>query len=72
MKLVDLSRYGPVHRFAITMSTRRCAALSDGRRKGRKQLAEAVGIGEGSMRTIIEYLRDHGPHRGKADRDLDI
>ncbi len=59
MKLIDLSRYGPVHRFADYHVYKALAALSDGRRKGRKQLSQAVGIGEGSMRTIIEYLRDH-------------
>ncbi len=59
MKLIDLSRYGPVHRFADFHVYKALAALSDGRRKGRKQLSQAVGVGEGSMRTIIEYLRDH-------------
>ncbi|HSV41860.1 MAG TPA: DUF4443 domain-containing protein [Methanomassiliicoccales archaeon] len=59
MKLVDLSRYGPVHRFADHHVYKALSALSDGRRKGRKQLAESVGVGEGSMRTILEYLRDH-------------
>jgi hypothetical protein len=59
MKLIDLSRYGPVHRFADYHVYKALAALSDGRRKGRKQLSQAVGVGEGSMRTIIEYLRDH-------------
>jgi len=59
MKLIDLSRYGPVHRFADYHVYKTLAAISDGRRKGRKQLADAVGVGEGSMRTILEYLRDH-------------
>jgi hypothetical protein len=34
--------------------------LSDGRRKGRKLMAERIGVGEGSMRTIIDHLRDEG------------
>jgi hypothetical protein len=57
MKLVDLPRYGPVHRFGNHHVFRTLMVLSDQKRKGRKQMAEAVGIGEGSMRTIIEYLR---------------
>ncbi|MCE5296381.1 MAG: DUF4443 domain-containing protein [Euryarchaeota archaeon] len=59
MKLIDLSRYGPVHRFADYHVYKTLAAISDGRRKGRKQLSDAVGVGEGSMRTILEYLREH-------------
>ncbi|HEY3419880.1 MAG TPA: DUF4443 domain-containing protein [Methanomassiliicoccales archaeon] len=58
MKLVDLPRYGPVHRFADYHVFKTLSILSDGKRKGRKQLADMVNIGEGSMRTIIEYLRD--------------
>lgn len=57
MKLVDLPRYGPVHRFGNHHVYRTLMVLSDQKRKGRKQIADAVGIGEGSMRTIIEYLR---------------
>ncbi|HUT27746.1 MAG TPA: DUF4443 domain-containing protein [Methanomassiliicoccales archaeon] len=57
MKLVDLPRYGPVHRFGNHHVYRTLMALSDQKRKGRKHIADAVGIGEGSMRTIIEYLR---------------
>ncbi len=57
MKLVDLPRYGPVHRFGNHHVYRTLMALSDQKRKGRKQIADTVGIGEGSIRTIIEYLR---------------
>jgi len=57
MKLVDLPRYGPLHRFGNHHVYRTLMVLSDQKRKGRKQIADAVGIGEGSMRTIIEYLR---------------
>ncbi|MBQ8179617.1 MAG: hypothetical protein IJ026_04130 [Candidatus Methanomethylophilaceae archaeon] len=32
--------------------------LSDGRRMGRKRLAEEVGVGEGSMRRIIDTLKE--------------
>lgn len=60
MKLVDLPKYGPVHRFADYHVYRTLLFLLDGRRKGRRQLADAVNVGEGSMRTIVEYLRDRG------------
>jgi hypothetical protein len=59
MKLVDLSRYGPMHRFSDFHVYNALAFISDGRRKGRKNIAEAIGVGEGSMRTILEFLRDH-------------
>ncbi|MBO4502409.1 MAG: hypothetical protein J5707_01975 [Candidatus Methanomethylophilus sp.] len=32
--------------------------LADGKRLGRKKLAELVGVGEGSMRRILEKFRD--------------
>lgn len=60
MKLVDLPRFGPVHRFGNQHVYRTLRVLSDQKRKGRKQIADAIGIGEGSMRTIIEYLRGLG------------
>ncbi|MEM0449458.1 MAG: DUF4443 domain-containing protein [Methanomassiliicoccales archaeon] len=60
MKFVDLPKYGPVHRFADYHVYRTLLILMDGRRKGRKQLADSVKVGEGSMRTIIDYLRDRG------------
>ena len=60
MKLLDLPKYGPVHRFADYHVYRTLLLLSDGRRRGRKSLADSVNIGEGSMRTIIEFLREKG------------
>ncbi len=36
------------------------SVLTDGRRKGRKQLADRIGVGEGSMRTIVDHLREEG------------
>jgi predicted transcriptional regulator len=60
MKILDLPKYGPVHRFADYHVYRTLLMLSDGRRRGRKSLAETVNVGEGSMRTIIEFLRDKG------------
>jgi hypothetical protein len=58
MKFVELPRYGPVHRFSDFHVYKALHALEDGKRRGRKQLADSVGLGEGSMRTIVEYLRD--------------
>jgi len=58
MKLVDLAKYGPLHRFADYHVYRTLLLLSDGKRRGRRQLADSVNVGEGSMRTIVEYLRD--------------
>jgi hypothetical protein len=60
MKILDLPKYGPVHRFADYHVYRTLLMLSDGRRRGRKSLADTVNVGEGSMRTIIEFLRDKG------------
>jgi hypothetical protein len=58
MKFVELPRYGPVHRFSDYHVYKALHALEDGKRRGRKALADSLGLGEGSMRTIIEYLRD--------------
>jgi hypothetical protein len=60
MKLLDLPKYGPVHRFADYHVYRTLLLLSDARRRGRKQLADAINVGEGSMRTIVEFLREKG------------
>lgn len=60
MKILDLPKYGPVHRFADYHVYRTLLLLSDGRRRGRKPLADAVNVGEGSMRTIVEFLREKG------------
>lgn len=60
MRLVDLPKYGPVHRFADYHVYRVLSILSDRKRRGRKLLAELVGVGEGSMRTIIDWMRDKG------------
>jgi hypothetical protein len=60
MKILDLPKYGPVHRFADYHVYRTLLLLSDGRRRGRKSLADAVTVGEGSMRTIVEFLREKG------------
>jgi len=57
MRLIDLPRYGPVHRFGDYHVYRALIQLSDGRRKGRNALAESIGVGEGSIRTILKFLR---------------
>lgn len=60
MRILDLPKYGPVHRFADYHVYRTLLLLSDGRRRGRKPLADAVNVGEGSMRTIVVFLREKG------------
>ena len=46
MKITDASVYWALY------------VLSDGKRMGRKRLSEEIGVGEGSMRRIIETLRE--------------
>lgn len=60
MKLVNLPKYGPLHRFADYHVYRVLRILSDRKRRGRKQLAVLVGVGEGSMRTILDWMREKG------------
>lgn len=60
MRLIDRPKYGPLHRFSDYHVYKTLSLLSDGRRKGRKQVADRIGVGEGSMRTIVDYLRDEG------------
>lgn len=58
MKIIDVPRYGPMFRFSDANVYWILHLLSDGIRIGRKRLSEEVGIGEGSMRSIIEALRE--------------
>jgi predicted transcriptional regulator len=58
VRLIDRPKYGPLFRFGDYHVYKALSVLSDGRRKGRKAIADRVGVGEGSMRTIVEYLRD--------------
>jgi len=58
MRLIDSHKYGPVHRFGDHHVYRALIQLSDGKRRGRKALAESIGVGEGSIRTILEFLRE--------------
>jgi hypothetical protein len=60
VKLIDRPKYGPLFRFGDYHVYKALSILSDGRRKGRKQLADRIGVGEGSMRTIVDYLREEG------------
>lgn len=60
MRLIERPKYGPLHRFTDYHVYKTLSLLTDGRRKGRKQMADRIGLGEGSMRTIVEYLRDEG------------
>ncbi len=58
MKIIDEPQYGPMFRFNDANVYWALYVLSDGRRMGRKRLAEEVGVGEGSMRRIIDTLKD--------------
>lgn len=60
MKLIVRPKYGPLFRFSDYHVYKTLSLLSDGRRKGRKLMADRIGVGEGSMRTIIDHLRDEG------------
>lgn len=60
MRLIDRPKFGPLYRFSDYHIYKTLSLISDGRRKGRKQLADRIGVGEGSMRTIVEYLREEG------------
>ncbi|KUL05581.1 MAG: hypothetical protein PWQ88_747 [Candidatus Methanomethylophilaceae archaeon] len=58
MKIIEVPQYGPMFRFKDYHVYWTLHLLSSGKRLGRKRLAEMVGIGEGSMRRIIDTLRD--------------
>lgn len=58
MKIIEVPQFGPMFRFSDANIYWALHLLSDGRRIGRKKLAEMVGVGEGSMRRIIDTLRD--------------
>lgn len=60
MKLINRPKYGPLYRFSDYHIYKTLSLLGDGRRLGRKVLADRIGVGEGSMRTIVEYLREEG------------
>ena len=58
MKIIEAPQYGPMFRFTDASVYWALYVLSDGKRMGRKRLSEEIGVGEGSMRRIIETLRE--------------
>ncbi len=58
MKIIEVPQYGPMFRFKDHHVYWTLHLLSCGKRLGRKRLSELVGIGEGSMRRIINTLRE--------------
>ncbi len=58
MRIMDIPAYGPMFRFTDANVYYALYLLAGGKKIGRKKLAELVGIGEGSMRRILEKFRD--------------
>lgn len=58
MKIIDIPQFGPMFRFSDANIYWALYTLSDGKRMGRKKLADTIGVGEGSMRRILESLRE--------------
>ena len=58
MKIVEEPQFGPMFRFNDANVYWSLYLLSDGRRIGRKRLADEVGVGEGSMRRILDTLKE--------------
>ena len=58
MKIINAPQYGPMFRFTDSNVYWALHLLSGGKRIGRKKLAESLSIGEGSMRRIIDTLRE--------------
>ena len=58
MKIIDAPQYGPMFRFTDASVYWALYVLSDGRRMGRKRLSEIIGVGEGSMRRILNTLKE--------------
>ena len=57
MRIIDTPQYGPMFRFTDANVYWALHILSDGKRMGRKRLSDEIGVGEGSMRRILETLR---------------
>lgn len=55
---MDIPAFGPMFRFTDANVYYALYLLSDGKRLGRKKLAELSGVGEGSMRRILEKFRE--------------
>ena len=60
MKIMEIPQFGPMFRFSDANIYWALHVLSDGKRVGRKKLSDLVGIGEGSMRRIVDTLKDWG------------
>jgi hypothetical protein len=58
MKIIDEPQFGPMFRFNDANVYWSLYVLSSGRCMGRKRLAGEVGVGEGSMRRIIDTLKE--------------
>lgn len=58
MKIINAPQYGPMFRFTDSNVYWALHLLSSGKRLGRKRLADSIGVGEGSMRRIIDTLRE--------------
>ena len=58
VKIMEAPQYGPMFRFTDASVYWALHVLSDGRRIGRKRLSEMVGVGEGSMRRILNTLKE--------------
>ena len=58
MKIIDAPQYGPMFRFTDASVYWALYVLSDGKRMGRKRLSEEIGVGEGSMRHILNTLKE--------------
>lgn len=58
MRIIDTPQYGPMFRFTDSNVYWALYLLSSGKRIGRKKLADLIGVGEGSMRRILDTLRD--------------
>ncbi len=58
MKIIDEPQFGPMFRFNDANVYWSLHVLSSGKSMGRKRLAQEVGIGEGSMRRIIDTLKE--------------
>jgi DNA-binding MarR family transcriptional regulator len=54
------SAVGPLPRFAEVHVRRALELIAEHKTIGRKQLAKKLGVGEGSMRTILNQLKKHG------------
>ena len=58
MKILDIKKYGPVYRFTDANLYWTLYYLSKNKTIGRRSLALHVGIGEGSMRNILNILKE--------------